>query len=179
MEEEKRRFKEKSEYSEWYTARQSSKSAGEHYSVALIDVEECCSALHVQEKAKRIQLVPEHRVCLRLCTVSRVGLSGWTAKSPSNTRGRRHVYVRWAQGQARKAVGVIKRWAGFTRPLIAPSPFRLIYLQSAGVWAVLCGLCGHLQAVIQDFKGTKRPDCDTNTQVQKQKHWIWICAEVS
>lgn len=129
---EKQRFKEQGEYSEWYTARQWSKSAGEHYSVALIDVEECCSALHVEEKAKRIQLVPEHRVCLRLCTVSRLRLSGWTAESCAR---RTHVYVRSAQGQARKPVGVIKRRAGFTRPLIAPSPFRLICLQ---MWVRRC-----------------------------------------
>lgn len=44
--------------------RQYSESVGEHYIIALIDVEEYCSALHVEEKAKRIQLVPKHSVCL-------------------------------------------------------------------------------------------------------------------
>lgn len=39
---------------------------GEHCSVALADVEEYCSALHVEEKAKRIQLVPEHCVAASL-----------------------------------------------------------------------------------------------------------------
>lgn len=60
--------------------RRYSASAYEHYTIALIDVEEYCSALHVEEKAKRIQLVPKHSVCLCLCTVSRVCLSGWTVE---------------------------------------------------------------------------------------------------
>lgn len=46
--------------------RQYSASAWEHYTIALIDVEEYCSALHVEERAKRIQLVPKHSVCLCL-----------------------------------------------------------------------------------------------------------------
>lgn len=46
--------------------RRYSASAWEHYTVALIDVEEYCSALHLKERAKRIQLVPKHTVCLCL-----------------------------------------------------------------------------------------------------------------
>lgn len=121
--------------------KQCSASAWEHYTIALIDVE-YCSALHVEEKAKRIQLVPKHSVCLCLCTVSRVCLSGWTVRLQFH-HTHTHTHTRWAQGRPRKRVGAIKQWAGFSSPLITPSLFRPIYLSVAAMeWMRLCGsLC--------------------------------------
>lgn len=65
----------------------------EHYTTALIEVK-YWSALHVEENAKRIQLVPKHTVCLCLCTVPAmlIRVDGEVA-IPSHMRANTHMHT--------------------------------------------------------------------------------------
>lgn len=107
-------------------------------------MEECCSALHVEEKAKRIQLVPKHNVCLCLCTVFQgmlIRVDDGEVAIPSHTHI--HTQVKHKVALSLKRVGAIKRRAGFSLPLISPSLFRPIYLSvtadgvNAFMWVAL------------------------------------------
>lgn len=106
-----------------------------------------------RERAERIQLVPQHTVCLCLQHYPGYVYQGGGQNCGSFARAR----ARRAQGRPRKRAAAIKRRAGVASPLMASSGCRA---HPSLPLARLCdriyvGRSLHLWAIIQDFKGTK------------------------